>query len=46
MVDALFVGDAMGDRDEGNGRHRMVETLEGEGGWIGGGVEQRSDVIW
>ena len=46
MVNALFVWDAMGDRNEGNGGHRMVKTLEGKGGWIGGGVEQRSDVIW
>ena len=46
MVDALFVGDAVRDRNKGDGRQRMLETLKGKGGWVGGRVEQRSDVIW
>ena len=46
VVDALVVGDAMRDRNKGDGGQRVLETLEGRGGWVGGGVEQGSDVGW
>ena len=46
VVDALIVGDAVRDRNKGDGGQRMLETLEGKGGWVGGGVEQGSDVGW
>ena len=38
--------DVVRDRNKGNSGQRMLEALEGEGGWFGGGVEQGSDVGW
>ena len=41
----LLMGDVVRDRNK-QGDGGLLEALEGEGGWVGGRVEQGSDVGW